>query len=93
MRRLPTEVLTLYAELLDQLTAREARRSIGHAVGGFVTKTIKGQAYVYFQHSLPGGTTRFAKGCPVSGSTGAGSVELTKLPLRSSAVGTTLTFA
>ena len=54
-RRLPAEVLTLYAELLEQLTIVAARRSIGHAQGSFVTKTIKGQTYDYFQHSVPGG--------------------------------------
>jgi hypothetical protein len=56
--RLPPEVTTLYAELVEQLTALEARRAIGHAQGSFVTKTIKGQTYLYFQQSLPGGRPR-----------------------------------
>jgi hypothetical protein len=56
--RLPPEVTTLYAELVEQLTALEARRSVGHAPGSFVTKTVKGQRYCYFQQSLPGGRPR-----------------------------------
>jgi hypothetical protein len=58
MRHLPPEVATLYAELVEQLTALEARRSIGHAAGSFVTKEIGGQVYLYFQHTLPGGGVR-----------------------------------
>ena len=53
-QRLPAEVTNLYAELLDQLTAVEAQRSIGHADGSFVTKRIKGRVYYYFQHRTPG---------------------------------------
>jgi len=60
MRPLPVTTQTAYAELLDQLLALDAHRSIGHAPGAFVTKTIKGRAYVYFQYSTPGGTTRQA---------------------------------
>lgn len=55
MRRLPPEVSTLYAELIERLVSFEAHRSIGHAPGSLVTKTIKGQTYYYFQHSVPGG--------------------------------------
>jgi hypothetical protein len=58
MERLPSTVQTAYAELLDQLVAFEARRSIGHAPGAFVTKTIKGHAYYYFQYSSPGSAVR-----------------------------------
>jgi hypothetical protein len=58
MRRLPAETATLYAELLDQLTAFEARRAIGRASGSFVAKTIKGKEYYYFQNALPGGALR-----------------------------------
>ncbi len=50
MRTLSPETQTLYAELMDQLTAMEARRSIGHLKGCFITKTIKGDVYYYFQH-------------------------------------------
>jgi len=56
MKRQPLEVQTIYAELLEQLAAYEAARAIGHTPGSFVTKTIKGQEYYYFQHMGPGGT-------------------------------------
>jgi hypothetical protein len=49
---------TAYAELLDQLVALDARRSIGHAPGTFVRKTVRGRTYYYFQYSAPGGTTK-----------------------------------
>jgi len=49
------EIQTIYAELLEQLAAYEAARAIGHTPGSFVTKTIKGQEYYYFQHMGPGG--------------------------------------
>lgn len=55
MQRLPLETQTIYAELLDRLTALAARRSIGQAPGSFVAKKIKGQSYWYFQHAEPGG--------------------------------------
>ncbi len=58
MDRQPLEVQTIYAELLEQLAAYEASRAIGHAPGSFVTKTIKGREYYYFQHMGPGGTKR-----------------------------------
>src|SRR5262245_59299469 len=58
MRRLANDVQTLYAELVERLAAIDAHRSIGHAVGTFVSKTIKGNVYHYFQHSVPGGETR-----------------------------------
>jgi hypothetical protein len=60
VKALPITTQTAYAELLDQLLALDARRSIGHAPGAFVTKTIKERAYVYFQYSTPGGGTRQA---------------------------------
>lgn len=58
MERQPLEIQTLYAELLEQLTALEAGRAIGHVSGSFVTKTVKGQDYYYFQHLGPGGAKR-----------------------------------
>ena len=58
MERMPLEVQTLYAELLERLSALEARRSIGHVSGSFVTKVIKGDTYYYFQYSDPGGMKR-----------------------------------
>jgi hypothetical protein len=51
---------TAYAELLEQLLAIDARRSIGDVPGTFVTKEIKGTTYVYFQYSAPGGAVRQA---------------------------------
>ena len=60
MDELPITTQTAYAELVEQLLVLEARRSIGHAPGAFVTKTIKGKTYVYFQFSTPGGTTKQA---------------------------------
>ena len=57
---LPVPVQTLYAELLEQLVALDARRSMGHAPGAFVTKRLKRGTYYYFQYSEPGGTTRQA---------------------------------
>jgi hypothetical protein len=56
VRALSITTQTTYAELLDQLLAFDAQRSIGHAPGAFVTKTIRERAYYYFQYSEPGGT-------------------------------------
>jgi len=58
MDRMPLEIQTLYAELLERLSDIEARRSIGHLSGSFVTKAIKGDVYYYFQYSDPGSTKR-----------------------------------
>jgi hypothetical protein len=58
MTPLSVPVQTLYAELVDQLLAIEARRGIGHAPGAFVTKTLRRGTYYYFQYSEPGGTSR-----------------------------------
>lgn len=58
MQRQPLEVQTIYAELLDQLAVYEASRAIGHTPGSFVTKTVKGQQYYYFQHLGPGDAKR-----------------------------------
>lgn len=60
MNRLPLEVQTLYAELMERLSAREAHRSIGRVPGSFVTKEVKGERYVYFQYSDPGSVKRQA---------------------------------
>ncbi len=54
MERQPLEVQTIYAELLEQIAAYEASRTIGHTAGSFVTKTVKGQEYYYFQQVGPG---------------------------------------
>lgn len=58
MERLPLETQTLYAELMEQLSAYEAQRSIGKVPGSFVTKTVKGVVYYYFQYSQPGGRSK-----------------------------------
>jgi hypothetical protein len=58
MTKLSLETQTLYAELMDQLTAFEAQRSIGHLPGCFTLKTVKGAEYYYFQYSDPGGAVR-----------------------------------
>ena len=58
MKKQPLEIQTLYSELTERLVAYEAARAIGYARGTFVTKTIKGNVYYYFQHSEPGGGKR-----------------------------------
>ena len=60
MERLSITLQTAYAELLEQLMALDARRTIGQAPGSFVTKEVKGRTYYYFQYSLPGGATKQA---------------------------------
>lgn len=63
MRRLSPETHTLYAELLDQLTALEARHSIGALKGCFTIKNVKGEDYYYFQHfGLNGATVQIYLG-------------------------------
>ena len=60
MERLPLETRTLYMELMEQMTALDARRTLGSVPGSYVQKTVKGHKYVYFQFSEPGGKTRQA---------------------------------
>lgn len=55
---LPLETQTLYAELLEHLIGVQAHRSIGALTGSFAEKTIKGEKYLYWQASQPGGKTR-----------------------------------
>ncbi|MEM7201711.1 MAG: GSU2403 family nucleotidyltransferase fold protein [Planctomycetota bacterium] len=63
IERLPEDAQTLHAELLALLLAREAERSWSHLSGSFTRKRIKGEQYVYFQYSDPGGGRRqFAVG-------------------------------
>lgn len=52
---LPLETQTLYAELLEHLLATRAGGTVGLVDGTFTEKTIKGERYVYFQASQPGG--------------------------------------
>ena len=56
--RLPLETQTLYAELLEHLIGMQAQRSIGGLTGSFTEKTIKGEPYLYWQSSQPGGRTK-----------------------------------
>jgi len=58
MQKQPIEIQTLYAELVERLVALEAQRAIGHLKGSFVTKTVKGETYYYFQYLEPGGAKR-----------------------------------
>ncbi len=55
---LPLETQTLYAELLEHLMGVRAQRSIGELTGSFAEKTVKGEKYLYWQASQPGGKTR-----------------------------------
>lgn len=55
---LPLETQTLYAELLEHLLTLRAEHSIGRLAGTFTVKTIKGEKYLYWQASQPGGTTK-----------------------------------
>jgi len=55
MRRLSLSTQTLYAQLLELLTALDLQRTIGQAEGTFTSKTIKGSEYYYYQYSIPGG--------------------------------------
>jgi hypothetical protein len=65
---LSAAVQTAYAELVEQLLALEARRTIGHAPGAIVLKELKGREYYYFQYSVPGGRARQAYlGAPIAG--------------------------
>jgi hypothetical protein len=57
---LPVTIQTLYAELVEQLLALDARRTIGHVPGSFVTKKLARGIYYYFQYSEPGGKARQA---------------------------------
>jgi hypothetical protein len=55
---IPLETQTLYAELLEQLLALHAERSLGRLPGTFTEKTVKGEPYLYFQVSQPGGAVK-----------------------------------
>ncbi len=57
-QRLPLETQTLYAELLEHQLGVQATRSLGLLPGTFTRKKVKGETYVYYQASLPGGKTR-----------------------------------
>ena len=44
MQKLPLEIQTLYAELMEQLVALGAQTSIGSVSSCFVTKFVKGES-------------------------------------------------
>ena len=56
MEPFPLPTKTLYAELMDQLALLEAQELLGSGSGSLVTKIVKGETYLYFQHSHPGGS-------------------------------------
>lgn len=49
---------TLHAELMALLLAEAGARGFSHLDGSFVTKTVRGGDYLYFQYSDPGGGRR-----------------------------------
>lgn len=58
MERIGGETMVLYSDLRERLEAFEAMRSVASLPGEFVTKTVKGSIYHYFQTILPGGRTQ-----------------------------------
>src|SRR6185295_10565182 len=58
LTRIPLETQTLAAELLEHLLGVAAHRSLANLKGSFTEKVIKGETYLYFQASQPGGSTR-----------------------------------
>jgi hypothetical protein len=58
MERIGGETMVLYSDLRERLEAFEAMRSVASLPGEFVTKTVKGSIYRYFQTILPGGRTQ-----------------------------------
>ena len=58
MERLPLQIQTAYAELVEQLTGLDLQRGLGHSGGTFVRKTLKGQEYYYHQQARPGDVTQ-----------------------------------
>lgn len=58
MERIGGETVVLYADLRERLELIEAMRSIATLPGEFITKTVKGSVYHYFQATLSGGRTQ-----------------------------------
>jgi hypothetical protein len=54
MEPLSIQVQTVFAELAEQVAAREAARSISSLSGFFTEKTVRDGRYWYFKTSLPG---------------------------------------
>lgn len=55
MERIGGETAVLYSDLRERLEMFEAMRSIANLSGEFVTKTVKGRLYHYFQTTLSSG--------------------------------------
>lgn len=55
MREITLQTRTLYAELLEYMETMDLSRTVANLGGNFVTKKINGEAYVYFEHYVPGG--------------------------------------
>ena len=54
MERIGGETMVLYSDLRERLEAFESMRSVASLPGEFVTKTVKGSIYRYFQAILCG---------------------------------------
>jgi hypothetical protein len=50
VQRFPLEAMTIYSELVEQVAALDAARTLGSTSGVFVRKRIKGNEYYYFQY-------------------------------------------
>lgn len=53
IQRIGGETIVLYADLRERLEVFEAIRSIATLPGEFITKTVKGSLYHYYQAALP----------------------------------------
>ncbi len=62
MERIGGETMVLYADLRERLEVFEAMRTIARLPGEFVTKTVKGNIYHYFQATLPTGRSQIYLG-------------------------------
>jgi len=58
MERIGGETMVLYSDLRERLAVFEAMRNVASLPGEFVTKSVKGSIYRYFQTILPGGRTQ-----------------------------------
>lgn len=62
MERIGGETAVLYADLRERLEIAAAMRNIANLTGEFITKTLKGSTYHYFQAVLPTGRTHLYLG-------------------------------
>lgn len=58
MERIGGETMVLYSDLRERLEAFYAMRGVASLPGEFITKSVKGSIYHYFQTILPGGRTQ-----------------------------------